>query len=847
MTTQTRFRLTVRQIEQVCLFDLMWGDGQQLSATVPYPASIQQHYQDWQRDYLQFYKTMPAAVERSHTPAAALRGRAVGSGRIAPPVDWHAKLVQAEATLLYEFQTWLRSGELFEIRGAIAQASQPSPQTESPDVTVFLTCSPLSLARLPWETWELAGESGGSGTVRLVRSPSNIRAQTGAGRLPQSRRARILAIMGDDTGLNFQADREAVQSLSRVAEIRFVGWQPGQAAAEVKRNICQAIADEDGWDVLFFAGHSNETPITGGELAIAPSTSVTIQEIAPYLETARDRGLQFAIFNSCSGLNIAEALIDLGFSQVAIMREPIHNRVAQEFLVRFLQALAAHRDVQDALIHACQFLKTEKQFTHPSAHLVPSLFCHPGATLFRIPPVGWRHRLRSLLPRRYEAIALAACCTLSLLPAVQDFWLDQRVWAQAVYRQATGQLPEAATPPLVLVQIDEESVSNDPRMEDPRPMDRSYLADIIDRVADQGARVVGVDVLLDRQAQVENDAYLGGVVRDAVADGTWLVFGGLYVPEGEDGVNPNTGIAQPEWSLHGYIEIKIGYQILRQPQEDCRITCPFAFLLALIHSAQTDPALASTVRPQLTSQTDLRTQLVDQVQRAEGSRTLEMFERSRFHPLTLSSYYRLGQPWLAPLMDFSIPPDQAYDRIPAWALLDPDMADQLPDLSDRVVMIAAGGYSEAGVDDHSDLFPLPRAVGYWYRQSPPRARLVQHPDTGDDLPSGTAEEFTGGEGHAYIFHHILNRQWVTPIPMLWMVAIAALAGFSTAQWIAYQQRQQRWTLPRQRAVKLGLLTATGLSGLASLQLYISASVLIPWALPSGLFWVYILRALRRKP
>ncbi|MGF1495700.1 MAG: histidine kinase, partial [Elainellaceae cyanobacterium] len=319
----THFRLTVRQIEQVCLFDLMWGDGQQLSATVPYPAAIQQHYQDWQRDYLQFYKTLPAPVEQAATVPASLRGRVVGSGRVAPPVDWHAKLVQAEATLLYAFQTWLRCGELFDLRAAIAQASQPSPDSESPDVTVFLTCSPLSLARLPWETWELAGESGGAGTVRLVRSPSNIRAQTGSGRSSRSRRARILAILGDDTGLNFQADREAVQSLSRVADVCFVGWQPGQTAAEVKRSICGAIADEDGWDVLFFAGHSNETLITGGELAIAPATSVTMQEMASYLETARQRGLQFAIFNSCSGLNIAESLINLGFSQVAIMREPI--------------------------------------------------------------------------------------------------------------------------------------------------------------------------------------------------------------------------------------------------------------------------------------------------------------------------------------------------------------------------------------------------------------------------------------------------------------------------------------------------------------------------------------------
>jgi hypothetical protein len=34
-----------------------------------------------------------------------------------------------------------------------------------------------------------------------------------------------LAILGDDTGLNFQADKQAVRSLCSIAEVEFVGWQ----------------------------------------------------------------------------------------------------------------------------------------------------------------------------------------------------------------------------------------------------------------------------------------------------------------------------------------------------------------------------------------------------------------------------------------------------------------------------------------------------------------------------------------------------------------------------------------------------------------------------------------------
>lgn len=66
---------------------------------------------------------------------------------------------------------------------------------------------------------------------------------------------------------------------------------------------------------------SNETEMTKGELGIAPSVSISISEITPKLMAAKKRALQPAILKCCSRLNITEALIDLGFSQVVVMRE----------------------------------------------------------------------------------------------------------------------------------------------------------------------------------------------------------------------------------------------------------------------------------------------------------------------------------------------------------------------------------------------------------------------------------------------------------------------------------------------------------------------------------------------
>ena len=102
------FNLKVQLIENTCLFELAWGEGQQLNATLTYPKAIANLYHEWQQYYLKFYKN-------------SFRGKVAEIGTIAPPpIDWRAKLVEAETKFLYEFRHWLRSAELYQIRAAIA-------------------------------------------------------------------------------------------------------------------------------------------------------------------------------------------------------------------------------------------------------------------------------------------------------------------------------------------------------------------------------------------------------------------------------------------------------------------------------------------------------------------------------------------------------------------------------------------------------------------------------------------------------------------------------------------------------------------------------------------------------
>jgi hypothetical protein len=86
---------------------------------------------------------------------------------------------------------------------------------------------------------------------------------------------------------------------------------------------------------LFFAGHS-ETDNNQGKIWINKTQYLTIEDLKYGLRKAIRSGLQLAIFNSCDGLGLGFDLAELNIPQIIVMREPIPDAVAQEFLKYFL-------------------------------------------------------------------------------------------------------------------------------------------------------------------------------------------------------------------------------------------------------------------------------------------------------------------------------------------------------------------------------------------------------------------------------------------------------------------------------------------------------------------------------
>ena len=534
------FNLKIQLIENTCLFEIAWGEGQQLSATLTYPKTIANLYHEWQQCYLKFYKN-------------SFRGKVAEIGTIAPPpIDWRAKLVEAETKFLHEFRHWLRSAELYQIRSTITNYQLPIPQTN-----VFITCNSIELERLPWEAWNIGNEFAVNSDIRIVRKPINISKPT---TVPiRHRKARILAILGDDTGLGFEAEKKALDSLKKVVDVKFIGWEPGKDINQLKQEIVDSLSNKIGWDILFFAGHSNETNLTGGEIVIAPNTALYLNEIQAPLTIAKENGLQVAVFNSCSGLSIANKLIDLGFSQVAIMREPIHNQVAVEYFIQFSQALAEYKDVHQSLREASEYLQ-QKNYIYPSSYLIPSLFRHPAAPLFRIEPSGFKQIIKNIKPTALEVAAISVLGLITLQLPVQSWLLEKRILTQAVYRNLTNQVDATTTPPVLLVEIDNESI-NKAGISNPRPINREYMARIVDKLVELKAPIVGIDYLFDRPNN--GDRTLSNSIKSGLASSqpTSFVFATTRDNNG-NWLTINPQIASYNWSLFGEIELLPWYMQL---------------------------------------------------------------------------------------------------------------------------------------------------------------------------------------------------------------------------------------------------------------------------------------------
>jgi WD40 repeat protein len=270
--------------------------------------------------------------------------------------NWATQLSQC-------LNNWLVSESFRPIREKWLQQLSPSDE-----VRVLIRTSSVALRKLPWHLWDLV-EDYPKAEVAYCAPESE---QSTGGNTPAYRdKVRILAILGDSTGINLHKDRQLLENLPDAAVTFLVEPQ--------RQDINDQLWNQH-WDILFFAGHS-QTEGETGRIYINQTDSLTIAELRYGLRNAVANGLQLAIFNSCDGLGLALELEQLHIGQMIVMREPVPDEVAQAFLTYFLAAFADGKSFYLAEREARLKLQgLEDNF--PCASWLPAIFQNPAA----VPP-----------------------------------------------------------------------------------------------------------------------------------------------------------------------------------------------------------------------------------------------------------------------------------------------------------------------------------------------------------------------------------------------------------------------------------------------------------------------------
>ena len=336
------------------------------------------------------------------------------------------------------------------------------------DVRVLIRTSNQQLRKLPWQEWDFL-ESYQRSEVALstqqYEQPKQIRSNS-------PKKVTILAILGHSEGIDIQADQKFLESLPN-AKITFL--------VEPKRQELNDKLWEQPWDILFFAGHS-ENEGEKGRIYINPEDSLTIEELKQGLRKAIANGLQLAIFNSCDGLGLARELEQLQIPQTIIMREPVADEVAQEFLKNFLPEFAQGKSLYASVLTARRKLQgLEDNF--PCASWLPVIQQNPAA----LPPT-WQQMCGVDRNRRQVPLIASVLVTVAVMLVGQLGWL-QTLELKAFDHLLRQKPDESLDSRLLIVEGNQDDVN---RYKYPLP--DTVVAQVIEKLASHQPRVIGLDM-----------------------------------------------------------------------------------------------------------------------------------------------------------------------------------------------------------------------------------------------------------------------------------------------------------------------------------------------------------------
>jgi CHASE2 domain-containing sensor protein len=477
------------------------------------PSIIAQLWEDTQAQPMQMVGSLPAVpalarlIEQWQTLYFALyshlgwRRSARDSFEFDDVVDV-SHISQAEFTTVCQqlqscLNQWLNSDGFGQIQRQIRTYLNPGDR-----IRIAISSNDNSLLQLPWHLWQLLDDYP---TAEIALSPSEYARSQPTQASIKPIKVRILAILGNSQGIDVEYDRQILSQLPQ-ADIHWL--------IEPSSQQLQAQLWEQKWDLLFFAGHSSSQG--RGCMQINATETLTIDQLKYGLKRAIANGLKLAIFNSCDGLGLARDFADLRIPQTIVMRQPVPDRVAQEFLKTFLQAFSSGQSLYYSVREAREKLQLlESDF--PCATWLPVICQNPAE-----PPAVWadwcqgtpeiqvdspvsalsKRTWRRSLYRSVISIAFCSSIATGITLAIKSLgWLQPL--ELAIYDRLIQTRPiEPTDPRLLIVTLTDEDVRVQRRQTASGSISDSSLDKLLQILVKGQPQAIGLDIYRDFETKL---------------------------------------------------------------------------------------------------------------------------------------------------------------------------------------------------------------------------------------------------------------------------------------------------------------------------------------------------------
>jgi branched-chain amino acid transport system substrate-binding protein len=306
-------------------------------------------YKDWQQAYYSWGKTHRWWRQRLEVPEQ------INTNYSSADSDNNANSYASQFE--GELNDWLDRSDLGELREELLHTVN-----RNDSVSFIVQTDNKELQRLPWELWRLLKNRYHQAEVAI-----SSRSAPKKGTLRSS--VKILVVLGSDEKIDIQTDWTILREKLPNDELVLLEKPSADEFREILIN--------QAWDIIFFAGHSS-TQADGNDAKIWINNKeyLSPQQLRTSLEKAVINGLKLAIFNSCDGLGLARQLETLQIPHIIVMREPVHDEVAQKFLKGFLTSFAEGASLHEAVREARDQLRLIEHRS-PNASWLPVIFQNP--------------------------------------------------------------------------------------------------------------------------------------------------------------------------------------------------------------------------------------------------------------------------------------------------------------------------------------------------------------------------------------------------------------------------------------------------------------------------------------